>query len=212
MRANTRTLMALPGVSEKKFLAALALATVGLMFAGEVAAKPSLCLKDCKQDIKDCLALVTKDKDCAGTKTEKKACRKMHTAERKTCHGFVKLCKQLNTGATGLCLLSTTTTSTIPAVTSTTMPSGCRLTTPCTHIADECGASQGAIVGLCETTHCEGPTTFVCADVTTRSNPCTTNADCTNPATPVCVSDHCDGPDCACRLGAGSRYCVAPCT
>ena len=64
-------------MTEKKFLAVLAVVTVGVMLAGGVAAKPSHCLKDCKQDIKNCLALVPTNNACTGTKVEKKACRRM---------------------------------------------------------------------------------------------------------------------------------------
>ena len=55
-------------MTEKKFLAALAVGTVGLvlMLAGGVAAKPSQCAKDCKQDIKNCLGLVPPNKNCTG--------------------------------------------------------------------------------------------------------------------------------------------------
>jgi len=100
----------------------LAAVTVGavLMLAGGVAAKPSHCRKDCKQEIRDCLALVPKNEDCAGTRAEKRACRKMHAAERATCHNFVKLCKQQEPGTSGICLPSSTTTTRPPATTTTT--------------------------------------------------------------------------------------------
>ena len=81
------------------------------------AAAPSHCRKDCKQDIRNCLALVPKNKDCTGTKAEKRACRKMYAAQRKACHGLVKLCKQQNPSMSGTCLPSSTTTS-------TTLPGG----------------------------------------------------------------------------------------
>ena len=50
----------------------LAVATVGavLMLAGGVAAKPSHCRKDCKQEITNCLALVPKNEDCTGTRVK----------------------------------------------------------------------------------------------------------------------------------------------
>ena len=109
-------------MTEQKLLAALAVATVGLMLVGGVAAKPRHCRKDCKQDITDCLAVVPKNKDCSGTTAEKTACRKMHAAQRKTCRRLVKLCRQQNPSMSGTCLLSSTTTSTLTTVTSTTMP------------------------------------------------------------------------------------------
>src|SRR5437773_12368803 len=90
------------------------------MLAGGVAAKPSHCRKDCKQEIRDCLALVPKNEDCTGTRAEKRACRKMHAAERTTCHNFVKLCKQQEPGTSGICLPSSTTTTRPPATTTTT--------------------------------------------------------------------------------------------
>ena len=93
-------------MTEKSSLAALAVATVGLglMLAGDVGAKPNHCRKDCKQDSKSCLALVPPNKDCTGTKAEKKACRKMHAAQRKTCRSLAKLCKQENPNMSGACL------------------------------------------------------------------------------------------------------------
>ena len=103
----------------------LALATVGavLMLAGGVAAKLSHCRKDCKQEITNCLALVPKNGDCTGTRAEKRACRRMHAAERATCHNFVKVCKQQNPGTSGVCLPSSTTTTRPPTTTSTTTSS-----------------------------------------------------------------------------------------
>jgi hypothetical protein len=100
----------------------LAVATVGavLMLASGVAAKPSHCRKDCRPEITNCLALVPKNGDCTGTRAEKRACRRMHTAERGTCHNFVKLCKQQNPGTSGVCLPSSTTTTTTTSSTSTT--------------------------------------------------------------------------------------------
>src|SRR5439155_14650534 len=89
------------------------------MLAGGVAAKPSHCRKDCKQEIRNCLALVPKNEDCTGTRAEKRACR-MHAAERATCHSFVKLCKQQKPGTSGICLPSSTTTTRPPATTTTT--------------------------------------------------------------------------------------------
>src|SRR5690242_7575907 len=102
-------------------LATLALTTVGLvlLLAGGVAAKPSHCATDCKQDIKSCLALVPTNTSCAGTKAEKKACRRMYAAQRKVCRGMVKLCKQQNPSLSGTCVPSTTT-STSATTTSTT--------------------------------------------------------------------------------------------
>ncbi|TMA34663.1 MAG: hypothetical protein E6J83_18090, partial [Deltaproteobacteria bacterium] len=68
------------------------MATVGavLMLAGGVAAKPSHCRKDCEQEITNCLGLVPKNEDCTGTRVEKRACRRMHAAERATCYKVVK--------------------------------------------------------------------------------------------------------------------------
>src|SRR5437762_1297840 len=84
----------------------LAAAMVGavLMLVGGAAAKVSHCRKDCKQDIKSCLALVPPNKDCTGTKAEKKGCRKTRAAQRKTCRSFTKLCKQQNPSTSGTCL------------------------------------------------------------------------------------------------------------
>src|SRR5439155_3354 len=72
----------------------------------------SHCPKDCKQDIKSCLALVLTNKACTGTKAEKKACRKMHAVQRKACRGLVKLCKQRNPGTSGVCVPSTSSCGT----------------------------------------------------------------------------------------------------
>src|SRR6266446_4700327 len=95
----------------------VALASLGL--AGIVgAATPSHCRKDCKQDIKNCLALVPKNKDCTGTKAEKKACRKNYATQRKTCRGLPKLCKQQNPNTSGVCLPSSTSTTTPTPTTS----------------------------------------------------------------------------------------------
>ena len=77
-----------------------------LMLTGGVAAKLSHCRKDCKQDIKNCLALVLTNKACTGAKAEKTACRKMHAAQRKACRGLVKLCKRQNPGTDGVCVPS----------------------------------------------------------------------------------------------------------
>src|SRR5439155_8301414 len=108
MRTDTRLPMGLAWMAEKKFLATLALATVGLvlLLAGGAAAKPSHCRKDCKQDISNCLALVPNNKSCTGTKVEKRACRKMYAAQRKTCRSMVSLCKQQNPSMSGTCLVS----------------------------------------------------------------------------------------------------------
>ncbi len=100
----------------------LAAAMVGavLMLAGGAAAKASHCRKDCKQDIKSCLALVPPHKDCTGTKPEKKGCRKTHAARRKTCRSLTKLCKQQNPSMSGTCLPASTTPSTTSTTTTTT--------------------------------------------------------------------------------------------
>ena len=100
----------------------LAAAMVGavLMLAGGAAAKASHCRKDCKQDIKSCLALVPPNKDCTGTKPEKKGCRKTHAARRKTCRSLTKLCKQQNPSMSGTCLPASTTPSTTSTTTTTT--------------------------------------------------------------------------------------------
>src|SRR5438046_2811759 len=118
-------------MTEKKFLAALAVATVGLnlILAGGVAAKPSHCAKDCKQDIKNCLTLVPPNKNCTGTKAEKKACRKNYATQRKACHGLVKLCKQQNPSMSGACLLSSTTTTSTTTPTTSPLPANTTTTT-----------------------------------------------------------------------------------
>src|SRR5439155_10117657 len=135
MRTDTRLSMALARMTERKFLAALAGATVCLvlMLAGEVAAKPSHCRKDCKQDIKNCLGLVPPNKNCAGTKAEKKACRKNYATQRKTCRGLPKLCKQQNPNTSGVCLLSSTTTTTsTPTPTTSPFPTNATTTSTTT--------------------------------------------------------------------------------
>src|SRR6185503_12896529 len=101
-------------MTEKRFLAAVALASVGLtlLLVGGVAAK-SHCRKDCKQEITSCLALVPSNRSCTGTRAEKRICRKTHAAARKTCHHLVRLCKQTNPGTSGICVGPTTST-TIP--------------------------------------------------------------------------------------------------
>src|SRR5437867_12778810 len=87
-------------IQKKSFAAQTATAVgLGLMLASGVAAKPSHCRKDCKQDIKNCVALVPKNKDCTGTKAEKTACRKMHAAQRRACRSLVKLCRRSNVPA-----------------------------------------------------------------------------------------------------------------
>jgi hypothetical protein len=98
---------------ERKFVVALAVATIGLnlIVAGGVAAKASHCRKDCKPDISRCLAGVPTSKSCTGTAAEKKACRKMLAGQRKTCHGLVTRCKQQNPSMSGTCLPSSTTTT-----------------------------------------------------------------------------------------------------
>src|SRR5207253_1580729 len=106
-------------------IVAVILAVTTLFDVWEVAAKPSHCAKDCKQDIKNCLALVPNNRSCTGTKAEKKACRKMNAGQRKTCRSLVKLCKQQNPGTSGVCLLSSTThttTTTTSSTTTTTIP------------------------------------------------------------------------------------------
>src|SRR5438552_12209329 len=94
------------------------LAMVGavLMLASGAAAKASHCRKDCKQDIKSCLALLPPNQDCTGTKAAKQGCRQTHAAQRKTCRSLTKLCKQQNPSTSGTCLPA----STIPSTTSTT--------------------------------------------------------------------------------------------
>src|SRR2546426_9006284 len=133
MRTDTRLSMALARMTERKFLAALAGATVCLvlMLAGEVAAKRSHCAKDCKQDIKNCLGLVPPNKNCTGAKAEKKACRKNYATQRKTCRSLPKLCKQQNPDTSGVCLLSSTTTTT-STPTPTTSPFPTNTTTTST--------------------------------------------------------------------------------
>src|SRR5215470_3563899 len=101
MRAATRAIL----------VSACVLTSALLGYRSGLAAKPSHCSKDCKQDIKDCLTLVPTNKSCTGTKAEKKACRKMYGTQRKACHGLVKLCKQQNPVTSGVCVPSSTTTS-----------------------------------------------------------------------------------------------------
>jgi len=94
----------------------LATATIGgvSMTARVVAAGPGHCRKDCKQDVTACLALVPKNADCTGTKAAKRACRRTNAQQRKGCHHLVKLCKQENPGTSGVCVLSSTTSTTMP--------------------------------------------------------------------------------------------------
>jgi len=97
------------------------------MLAGVAAAQASHCRKDCQQDIKSCLALVPPNKECTGTKAEKKGCRKTHAAQRKHCRSLTKLCEQQNPSMSGTCVLTrttpTTTTPRPPTTTSTTTSS-----------------------------------------------------------------------------------------
>jgi hypothetical protein len=92
----------------EKRLVVLILASLGFvsMLAGLVAAR-SHCRTDCKEEIAECLALVPSNKECTGTRAEKRACRKTHAAERKTCRRMVKLCKELNPSASGICVPTT---------------------------------------------------------------------------------------------------------
>src|SRR5438067_1112402 len=96
MRAATRAIL----------VSASVLTSMLLGYRIGMAAKPSHCAKDCKQDIKNCLALVLTNKACTGAKAEKTACRKMHAAQRKACRGLVKLCKRQNPGTDGVCVPS----------------------------------------------------------------------------------------------------------
>ena len=121
--------MILERMTQKRFLAVPAVATLGLvlMLAGGGAAQASHCRKDCQQDIKSCLALVPPNKECTGTKAEKKGCRKTHAAQRKHCRSLTKLCEQQNPSMSGTCVLTrttpTTTTPRPPTTTSTTTSS-----------------------------------------------------------------------------------------
>src|SRR5437667_5105237 len=119
--APGRPFMILERMTQKRFLAVPAVATLGLvlMLAGVAAAQASHCRKDCQQDIKSCLALVPPNKECTGTKAEKKGCRKTHAAQRKTCHSLTKLCQQQSPSMSGTCLLASTTTSTTSTTTTT---------------------------------------------------------------------------------------------
>ena len=81
----------------------VAVVVLSLMFARGVAATPSHCTKDCKQDIENCLELVPPNKDCTGTRAAKRACRKNLAAQRKNCHSVTKLCKQQNPSVSGTC-------------------------------------------------------------------------------------------------------------
>src|SRR5437667_3397189 len=92
------------------------------MLAGGAAAKASHCRKDCKQDIKSCLALLPPNQDCTGTKAAKQGCRQTHAAQRKTCRSLTKLCKQQNPSTSGTCLLASTTPSMSTTTTTTTRP------------------------------------------------------------------------------------------
>ena len=189
MRTDTRLSMALARMTERKFLAALAGATVCLvlMLAGEVAAKPSHCRKDCKQDIKNCLALVPKNKDCTGTKAEKKACRKMNAAQRKTCRSLVKRCKQQNPGTSGVCLLSSTTTTTsTPTPTTSPFPTNTTTTTRTT-------------APPTTTTTAPPPTTTTTTRAPTTTTSTTTTTASTTTTTMVCVTGG--------ALGCGDLVC-----
>jgi len=121
--------MILERMTQKRFLAVPAVATLGLvlMLAGGGAAQASHCRRDCQQDIKSCLALVPPNKECTGTKAEKKGCRKTHAAQRKHCRSLTKLCEQQNPSMSGTCVLTrttpTTTTPRPPTTTSTTTSS-----------------------------------------------------------------------------------------
>src|SRR6059036_3691731 len=106
--APGRPFMILERMTQKRFLAVPAVATLGLvlMLAGVAAAQASHCRKDCQQDIKSCLALVPPNKECTGTKAEKKGCRKTHAAQRKHCRSLTKLCEQQNPSMSGTCVLT----------------------------------------------------------------------------------------------------------
>ena len=123
---------------------AVILAVTTLFDVWEVAAKPSHCAKDCKQDIKNCLGLVPPNKNCTGTKAEKKACRKMYATQRKICRGLPKLCKQQNPNTSGVCLLSSTTTTTsTPTPTTSPFPTNTTTTTtlPCVDLTGNWGVN-----------------------------------------------------------------------
>src|SRR6266576_2795193 len=104
--APGRPFMILERMTQKRFLAVPAVATLGLvlMLAGGAAAQASHCRRDCQQDIKSCLALVPPNKECTGTKAEKKGCRKTHAAQRKHCRSLTKLCEQQNPSMSGTCV------------------------------------------------------------------------------------------------------------
>src|SRR5579862_246030 len=159
-------------------LATLALATVGLvlLLAGGVAAKPSHCAKDCKQDIISCLALVPTNKSCTGTKAEKRACRRMYAAQRKACRGMVKVCKQQNPSLSGTCVLSSTTT-TSTTTTSTTTPTTPRIITNTTTTSLQT-TTTSTTPSTTTTTTTAAPTTTTTATTssTTTSTTTTTTA------------------------------------
>src|SRR6185369_11980127 len=93
----------------------LVVASVAFMLAlaGTTAARGNHCRKDCKPALKDCLALVPSNTQCAGTKPEKRVCRRAHAQARKTCRHLVVRCK-LETPANANVCVATTTTTTIP--------------------------------------------------------------------------------------------------
>src|SRR5437762_5036969 len=127
-----------------------------LMLAGGAAAKASHCRKDCKQDIKSCLALLPPNQDCTGTKAEKQGCRQTHAAQRKTCRSLTKLCKQQNLSMSGTCLpastipstTSTTTTTTTRPPTTTSTTSTTTTTTSTTTSSTSTTTLVGPVTGL----------------------------------------------------------------
>ena len=207
MRTDARLSMALARMTERKFLAALAVATVGLVLtlASGVAAKPSHCRKDCKQDIKNCLGLVPPNKDCTGTKAEKKACRKNYATQRKTCRSLTKLCKQQNPSMSGTCLLSSTTTTstttptTSPFLTNTT-------TTTSTHAPTTTTTTHAPTTTTSTTTTTASPTTTTTrppTTTTTTAPPTTTTTSITTPSTTTTTMPCVTGG----ALGCGDLVC-----
>src|SRR2546425_6897296 len=109
------------GVTRTSTVRAAMVAALSLLLTSNLAtAKPRHCRKDCKQDIGHCRALVPTNADCAGTKAERRACRTMHAAQGRACHGLVKLCKQTNPNGSGMCLLPSTTTTVVTTTSTST--------------------------------------------------------------------------------------------
>jgi len=82
------------------------------------------CGKQCKGDIQSCVSQVPANSSCAGTKAEKKACKKGLKADRKACKtNAVNLCVQ--TAGSQCTTTTTVTTTTSPSTTTTTIGGAC---------------------------------------------------------------------------------------